>query len=339
MTQFKGENESLPPLLFGGIILEGGIISYDANIITGGAGLRYFGAGGSTKYRQDRVTVYLRAVATKTGKVLKTVYTSKTLLSQAVDIGLFRYVKFKRLLETETGYTTNEPSQLAVTEAIEKSVYSLVIEGLRDGLWVAGNKVSADSVQALISSYEAEVKEAREVDAYGARNNIQRPRIQLFPYASLLRYEGDYGPPALKPGLGVALNIGITPHLSVQADITTGRLAATHYFEKEVTASSLNLQYKVLPFQRITPLVTLGYGWLNERNSFIEFSGKKHGALNSGFGLEYALSRQIGVQVSGQYSYFIKDDFDGVKAGGFNDSYWKAAAGLTFYFGGGYSRK
>ncbi len=44
VAQFK-EGENLPPLLFAGIILEGGIVSYDANIITGGGGLRYFSAG------------------------------------------------------------------------------------------------------------------------------------------------------------------------------------------------------------------------------------------------------------------------------------------------------
>jgi curli production assembly/transport component CsgG len=62
MAQYKNEADNLPPLLFAGIILEGGIVSYDANTITGGAGLRFFGAGGSGQYRQDRVTVYLRAV-------------------------------------------------------------------------------------------------------------------------------------------------------------------------------------------------------------------------------------------------------------------------------------
>jgi curli production assembly/transport component CsgG len=60
------------------------------------------------------------------------VYTSKTILSQSVDGGLFRYVSFKRLLEAETGYATNEPSQMAVTEAVEKAVQSLVLEGIRD---------------------------------------------------------------------------------------------------------------------------------------------------------------------------------------------------------------
>src|SRR5690606_17177562 len=49
------KGEQLSPLLFAGVLLEGGIISYDSNIITGGFGARYFGAGGSTRYRQDRV--------------------------------------------------------------------------------------------------------------------------------------------------------------------------------------------------------------------------------------------------------------------------------------------
>jgi curli production assembly/transport component CsgG len=48
-------------------LLEGGIISYDTNIITGGIGARYFGLGGSAKYRLDRITVYLRAVSTSNG--------------------------------------------------------------------------------------------------------------------------------------------------------------------------------------------------------------------------------------------------------------------------------
>jgi curli production assembly/transport component CsgG len=43
-------------------------------------------------------------------------------------------VNFKRLLEVETGYTTNEPVQMAVTEAIEKVS---TLEGIKDGIWQA----------------------------------------------------------------------------------------------------------------------------------------------------------------------------------------------------------
>jgi curli production assembly/transport component CsgG len=111
----ENDDRPLAPLLYAGIIIEGGIVSYDANLLTGGFGLRYFGTGGGGQYRQDRVTVYLRVISTQTGKILKTVYTSKTLLSQAIDVGVFRFVSFQRLLEAETGITYNEPSELAVT--------------------------------------------------------------------------------------------------------------------------------------------------------------------------------------------------------------------------------
>ena len=130
-----GQQDLLPPLLFAGVILEGGIISYDTNVLTGGSGAKYFGIGGSGQYREDRVTVYLRATSTQSGRILKTVYTTKTILSQMIDVGLYKFVDYQRLLEVETGYSYNEPVDLCVTEAIEKAVADLVIEGIFDHLW------------------------------------------------------------------------------------------------------------------------------------------------------------------------------------------------------------
>lgn len=60
-ANYKGANGEnlppLPPLLYAGVILEGGIIAYDTNVMTGGFGARYFGVGGSGQYRQDRITI------------------------------------------------------------------------------------------------------------------------------------------------------------------------------------------------------------------------------------------------------------------------------------------
>src|SRR6056297_1518431 len=80
--QAHGDNQQLRPLLFAGVILEGGIIGYDTNIITGGAGLRYLGTGVSGQFRKDQVTIYLRAVSTNTGRILKTVHTTKSIISE-----------------------------------------------------------------------------------------------------------------------------------------------------------------------------------------------------------------------------------------------------------------
>jgi len=339
IAQYKSEAENLPPLLFAGIILEGGIVSYDANIITGGAGLKYFGAGASTQYRQDRVTVYLRAVATKTGKILKTVYTSKTILSQSVDASLFRFVRFKRLLETETGFTINEPSQMAVTEAIEKSVQSMIIEGVRDGLWNADPK-NGEQVQQFLKNYEDEQKEAHETDIYGARENTERLRFSVMPSVSILRYSGDYGPSANKSGFGLAVNAGLSKNWNLQFNVTAGTLAAKTYFLRDITISELNLQYRTLPTQKISPFIQIGGGITTSRSSsFFEFKGKKDRMINGGLGLEYAFNKRFGLNISGQYHYFIKDGFDSSISGSFNDSFWRASMGLSIYLGRGFTKK
>lgn len=127
--------QALPAMLFAGVLLEGGIVGYDTNTVTGGAGAAFLGIGGRTEYRQDTVTVYLRAVSVRTGEVLTTVTASKTIASKAIGASAFKFVAFKELLEAEAGITTNEPDHLALQQAIEKAVYSLVMEGVELKLW------------------------------------------------------------------------------------------------------------------------------------------------------------------------------------------------------------
>ena len=131
--------QALPALLFAGVLLEGGIVGYDTNTVTGGAGAAFLGIGGHTDYRQDTVTVYLRAVSVRTGEVLTSVTASKTIASKAISANMFKFVAFKELLEAEAGITTNEPDQVALQQAIEKAVYALVMEGVDLKLWDFAN--------------------------------------------------------------------------------------------------------------------------------------------------------------------------------------------------------
>ncbi|MBP2300934.1 CsgG/HfaB family protein [Azospirillum picis] len=132
---YGGGPQTLPPLTYAGLLLEGGIIGYDSNTLTGGFGARFLGVGGDTQYRRDTVTVYLRAVSVQTGEVLKSVNTTKTIYSVLLHGDAFRYIGFNKLLEIEGGITTNEPVQLAVKQAIEKAVFTLIMEGALDGYW------------------------------------------------------------------------------------------------------------------------------------------------------------------------------------------------------------
>lgn len=155
--------EALPSLLFAGVLLEGGVVGYDANTLTGGAGARLLGIGGSTKYQQDTITVYLRVVAVKTGEVLASVVVRKTVVSVGVQGGAFRYVSYKDLLETEAGFTTNEPVEFALEQAIGKAVHDLVLEGARQNVWSFADKQAA----------------AQAIDRYASEINVREGALAL----------------------------------------------------------------------------------------------------------------------------------------------------------------
>jgi len=135
--QYEGKDAvPLKPLRFAGLILEGGIVGYDSNVAVGGIGASWLGIGASTEYRIDNVTVVMRIVSVSTGKVLLSIATEKTIASHRSGADIFRFLDMgTRLLETETGFSVNEPVNYAVRAAVEQGIVELVHEGERKGLW------------------------------------------------------------------------------------------------------------------------------------------------------------------------------------------------------------
>ena len=50
---FSDKPPQIQPLLYAGILVEGGIISYESNIVSGGIGASYLGIGISKQYRKE----------------------------------------------------------------------------------------------------------------------------------------------------------------------------------------------------------------------------------------------------------------------------------------------
>ena len=75
----------LPPLMYAPILLEGSVVSYESNLLTGGVGVRYLGLGGDTQFRRDTATVYMRAVSVKNGQIIASINTSK---EKGLELGL-----------------------------------------------------------------------------------------------------------------------------------------------------------------------------------------------------------------------------------------------------------
>ena len=130
------EDIKLQPLLFAGLIIQGGVLSYDTNVETGGLGARYLGIGNSTQYREDVVTISLRIVSVSTGEVLMETTVSKNILSTSVSQDVFRFIEMgTELVEIEGGIAENEAGSIALQKAIEAGVLNLIKIGLNRGYW------------------------------------------------------------------------------------------------------------------------------------------------------------------------------------------------------------
>ena len=161
------DETKLAPLLFAGIILEGGIIGYDTNIETGGRGARYLGIGAQQAYRRDIVVIHLRAVSTLTGEILLNVQTSKTILSVAEGFDVFKFVEMDtQLVEVEDGMTENESVTRSVRSTIEAAVYELILQGDERGFWSirwpVNDEMIKDEVREIMEEVEIIVVEEEE---------------------------------------------------------------------------------------------------------------------------------------------------------------------------------
>ena len=134
------KKKALRPLLFAGILIEGAVISYEANLESGGTGARYLGIGNSIQYREDNITVSLRMVSVATGEVLLEVLSQKTIFSYGKSEDVFRFVEANtELIEIELGNASNESSTIALMKAIEGGVLEIIETGYEKSFWILQN--------------------------------------------------------------------------------------------------------------------------------------------------------------------------------------------------------
>jgi curli production assembly/transport component CsgG len=170
---YDGANaKMLPPLQMAGVILEGGIIDYNSNTLTGGTGARWLGIGAQTAYTQDIVVISLRLVSVQTGEVLTTVTVEKNLLSTADGATALKFFnQATRAFEFDSSQTFNEPGNYALRSAIETAVIELINKGERQNLWKFKEK-SNELVQTE-TSREGAAKAAPTPQQSGSRETVE----------------------------------------------------------------------------------------------------------------------------------------------------------------------
>jgi curli production assembly/transport component CsgG len=133
--EFKEDNK-MQPLLFAGLLVQGGVVSYEANLKSGGAGARYLGIGNSKQYREDTVTISLRLISVSTGEVLMETLVSKSIISTSISQDIFRFIEQQtELVEIEGGVAENESVSIALQKAIETGVLNIINIGIERGYW------------------------------------------------------------------------------------------------------------------------------------------------------------------------------------------------------------
>jgi curli production assembly/transport component CsgG len=165
----------LPSLLPASLIVEGGVIAYESNVRTGGKGANYLGIGADAKYMVDQVTINLRTVDVRTSQVLASVSVTKTIYSHSISGSINTYVAWKKLLQTEGGFTSNEPGQLAIKQAIESGVVHLILQGLRYGAWNLQNQ--QDWFNPVLQAYAREAEALQSGMEVNPRAEIPLPRV------------------------------------------------------------------------------------------------------------------------------------------------------------------
>lgn len=322
--------QPLPPLLFAGVMLEGGIVGYDTNVITGGIGARYLGSGGSGQYRKDQVTIYLRAVSTQSGRILKTVHTTKSIISQQLESGVFRFIDTNRLLEAEAGYTYNEPPVMAVTEAIDEAVKQLILEGVEENVWTPKNP---DEILAYRERFDFEKQKEEQLkrDYFGLIDKADLRSGWTFNVnGSLGSIIGNYSNPDINPGGALQVEKSVGRMFSLKAGGQRTQISAPNAFSRPVNSGELMIQAYITPGYSLSPFVSAGGG------AFI--FDKKHEEIDDqllpfmGFeaGFDYRFNDTFGARVSSNFRYLIVDGLDGVSAGKYNDQHWGVNVGVSY---------
>ncbi|KIC12029.1 hypothetical protein RA19_05305 [Leisingera sp. ANG-M1] len=99
-------------------LITGAVVAYDADIASGGVGLRISNVGLSKEMRKDSITITLRLVDAQSGEILDSSTIAQTVISKRKQGDFLNYVTLNTVLEFEAGYVINEPAAFAMDAAI-----------------------------------------------------------------------------------------------------------------------------------------------------------------------------------------------------------------------------
>ncbi len=225
--QYQGKDaKPLPPMMFAGIIIEGAIVGYDSNTLTGGSGVRLLGIGAQTQYQSDTVTVTLRTVSVATGEVLTTTTVTKTVLSYMDKFGVLKFVsEGEKAIEAETGASINESINKATNLAIQAAVVGTIREGVRKGHWSFKEPEKPNPVPVIPQqpiTPVSEVKQEVKVEEKKAEVKVEEKKIEPSPQPTVVQEPIKKKEVEVKPNTDTKKTVTSKGRSNVRESIKTG---------------------------------------------------------------------------------------------------------------------
>src|SRR5690606_33173020 len=197
---------------------------------------------------------------------------------------MFRYVDVERLMEAEVGISNNEPIQMAVSEAINKAVYLMILEGIKEGVWETQDK-DREYADLLLQDYNRQTIENNDkVVGKGMMRDDRRSKFSVGLNYTMNTLKGDYSKSTARPGASANFKYLFSDYFNANFGFSYFEMGSEENFKSKFNAYDLNLEYLVLPYNDFTPFFFGGAGFIADVSG-ADSTGKFK--VQFGGGLEY----------------------------------------------------
>lgn len=169
-------------------------------------------------------------------------------------------------------------------------------------------------------------------------NSIKIPNTDFYDYRGTNVFDisvgtsiinGDYSDPLYEIYWHFGYKHYFMTFFNIGISYNKFNLAYEDLFNNGYMSLDMNVEILPLPNNRFTPYLYFG-GGIHASNYFEDVAPKVQGGL----GIEYIVYEGLGLVLYADYNSVFSDEVDGKVYGNSDDSYWRMAFGINFYFGG-----
>lgn len=175
--------------------------------------------------------------------------------------------------------------------------------------------------QELLDIGEKPVSDTLQIASLRSKNAIS------FGAGSTL-LNGDFNTPEYENFLGLQLKRFITKNLVVSGNIKKFDIKNYDFDENGFLSGDLNLEWYLLPKNKLTPYLYVGPGLLISN----DFKDKNY-KVQGGLGLDFLINNYIGIVASIEANYIYDEQNGSQLLQEAEGLYYNATIGIQFYFG------